>query len=257
MKDKKNDFDDPKMKLTPNVSVDCVIFGFDFEQLNILLIERKKNPDFEYNDFYALPGNLILPHESFDSSATRILKELTSLENIFLEQFAAFGDPNRTLKKENDRKWLKTIRKNPDTRVVTIAYYSLVSMEQYEPAASSFAKNAIWIPVSNLPELAFDHNEIVNSALDRLKLKLKTEPIGFELLPEKFTLGQLQSLYESILGYKLDKRNFRRKILKKDVLVKLEEKQKGVAHKSAYLYKFDKKKYEALKVNKFDFEFSI
>ncbi len=248
-------FEGKELDLVQNISVDCVVFGFDLNalELNVLLIERKKNPDYEYEDFFALPGNLIRQSETFDQSAIRVLKELTSIQDIFLEQLMAFGNPNRTYLKENDRKWLQTIRPQPDERVVTIAYYSLINLEKYKPTASSFAKKAIWMPVKDVPELAFDHSQILNKAFEALKLKLRTEPVGFNLLPRKFTLGQLQSVYETILGIELDKRNFRRKMLNKDILIQLDEKQKGVAHKSPYLYKFDQAKYEALRDQKFDF----
>ncbi len=252
-----NGFESKNLDLIQNISVDCVVFGFDLTELNILLIERKKNPAFEYDDFYALPGNLIRKSETFDESAIRVLKELTSIEDIFMEQFMSFGDPNRTVAKENDRKWLQTIRPKPDERVITVAYYSLINLERYKPAASSFAKSALWMPVKDVPELAFDHSNIVSKAMDALKLKLKTEPIGFNLLPRKFTLGQLQTLYEAILETKLDKRNFRRKMLNKNILIQLDEKQKGVAHKSPYLYQFDQKKYEELRAQKYVFEFNL
>jgi 8-oxo-dGTP diphosphatase len=146
------------------------------------------------------------------------LYELTGLTNIFLEQFYAFGDPLR-VKNEYDAEWLKSMREEPMARVITVAYYSLVKLDEYKPTAASFAKKAEWHPISSIPLLAFDHNQILDKALDSLKSKLKSQPIGFELLPEKFTLGQLQKLYEIILGRELDKRNFRRKILNKNILV--------------------------------------
>ena len=188
--------------INPNVSVDCVIFGFDFERLNVLLIEREEGYH-EENDvpkkgMLALPGDHIQENEDLDQAATRVLKELAGLENIFLEQFQAFGNPNR-VKNEYDRKWMQFIRAEPDARVITIAYYSLVGLDQYKLAAASFARKAAWYPVAALPILAFDHNDIVAEALKSLRLKLKNEPVGFELLPEKFTLSQLQKLYEVIL----------------------------------------------------------
>ena len=145
---------------------------------------------------------------------------------------------------ELDKKWMKFIRAEPDVRVVTVGYYSLVKLGQYKPEAASFARHAVWQPISEIPILAFDHNEIVNEALKSLRLKLKNEPVGFELLPKKFTLSQLQRLYEIIMGTEFEKRNFRRKILKKNILIPLEEKQVGVPHKAARLYQFDKEGYE-------------
>lgn len=250
--------------INPNISVDCVIVGFDFEQLNILLIEREEG----FHDhnippkqgMLALPGDHIRKEEDLNQAAERVLKELTGLENIFLEQFRAFGSPNR-VKNEPDRKWMRFIRAEPDARVITIAYYALVRLDQYHPEAASFARKAEWYPVRNLPILAFDHNEIIDKALKTLRLKLKNEPVGFELLPRKFTLTQLQKLYEVILigasgntATKLDKRNFRRKILKKNILIPLDEKQKGVPHKAAQLYQFDEEKYEKAKRKKYNFE---
>jgi hypothetical protein len=242
--------------ITPNVSVDCVIFGFDFSELKVLLIEREEG-DFENAPetpgMLALPGDHITNNEDLDQGAERVLKELTGLENIFLEQFKAFGSPKR-VNNESDKKWMNFIRAKPDVRVVTIAYYSLVKLGQYEPQASSFARHAAWVPVSEIPVLAFDHNEIVEEALNSLRLKLKHEPVGFELLPKKFTLSQLQRLYEIIIGTEFEKRNFRRKILKNNLLIPLDEKQTGVPHKAARLYQFDRENYEKAKEERHGFE---
>lgn len=242
-------------RLNPHISVDCVIFGFDFEKLNVLVIERDHRPDAverPSSKHHALPGNLIMEDETLDQSAERVLKELTGLENIYLEQFHAFGDPDR-VRMENDTEWLRTYRDEPQARVITVAYLSLVKMEAYVPQPSSFARKVDWFPISEVPALAFDHDEILKKALRTLKTRLRYQPIGFELLPRKFTLSQLQKLYEAILGKELDKRNFRRKILNMGILVPLEEKQKGVPHKPAKLYKFDKEKYEAYSSEDFDY----
>ncbi len=231
----------------PNISADCVIFGFDFEKLNVLLIERDEgfheNGSVDQKGMLALPGDHIMEDEDLDQAAQRVLKELTGLENIYLEQFSAFGNPNR-VKNENDRKWMKFIRAEPDARVITVAYYSLVRLDQYKPSASSFARQAAWYPVNEIPELAFDHNLIVEQALKALRLKLRNEPVGFELLPKKFTLSQLRKIYEVIFDEELEKRNFRRKFLKKGILIPLDEKQTGVPHKAARLFQFDKRSYE-------------
>jgi 8-oxo-dGTP diphosphatase len=238
----------------PHVSVDCVIFGFQEGDLKVLLIERSyanaTDPSLSGKDLL-LPGDLVFDDEDLDTSAKRILKELTNLENIFLEQFHAFGDPNR-VRKSTDKNWLESIRLEPQARVITIAYYSLVKLDDYKPSASSFARKADWYSLNQLPELGFDHNEIVNYALTALKRKIQTHPIGFELLPKKFTLSQLQKLYETIIGHQLDKRNFRRQIIKKGVLKPLMEKQKHVPHKRAQLFEFDKEKYELM--NKENYE---
>jgi 8-oxo-dGTP diphosphatase len=235
-------------KQNPHVSVDCVIFGFDGCDLKVLLIERdyqKTGPPDESERDLLLPGDLINDDEHLDEAAARVLKELTRLENIYLEQFHAFGDPER-VRKKSDRKWLESIRIEPEARVITVAYYSLVRPDAYQPSASSFARKADWHPVYKLPELGFDHNEIVNKALETLRRKLVTHPVGFELLPQKFTLSQLQKLYEAILGRPLDKRNFRRKIMGKGFVTALSEKQTDVPHKRAQLFSFDEEFYQRL-----------
>ncbi len=243
----------PKKKvfeLNPNISVDCVVFGFDLEKLNILLIDRGES-QFVSNDSLALPGDLIYNNENLHQAAYRVLEELTGLKNIYLEQIGAFGDPNR-ISKEEDRLWLESIRDNPEARVVTIAYFSLVKMEDYPLKASSFAKKAIWIPVKEIEKLAFDHFEILQAAKIKLKEKIKIHPIGFNLLPEKFTLSQLHKLYEIILDKELDKRNFRRKVQKMNLLKRLFEKQEYVPHKPSELYKFNEEKYQELAKNGFN-----
>lgn len=238
--------------VNPNVSVDCVIFGFDGEKLKVLLIDRGQVLEDEAEKSYALPGNLIHNNENLDEAAGRVLNELTGLHDIYLEQFGSFGDPDR-LTKEEDLLWLKSIRAQPDARVITVAYYSLIRADQFELHASGFAKEAFWHDIDALPNLGFDHQKIIDSALKELKFKSKYQPLGFELLPEKFTLGQLQKLYEAILNTELDKRNFRRKILKMSFLVPLKEKQIGVPHKPARYFTFDKDKYQNYKSNDFYF----
>ncbi len=233
--------------LNPHVSVDCVIFGYDFEELKVLLIERNY---FDDNDHHqnkkitdlVLPGNLVRDNETLDESAKRILKELTGLENIFLEQFYTFGDPNRVRKKQ-DAEWLRTMRTDPDARVITVAYFALVKLNDYVPKPDSFARRSEWYGIDKIPTLAFDHNEILDKALESLRFKLKYFPIGFELLPKKFTLSQVQKLYEAIYGNKLDKRNFRKKLKALDIVTPLGEKQKGVSHKPAGVYTLNQKAY--------------
>jgi 8-oxo-dGTP diphosphatase len=237
-------------ELNPNVSVDCVIFGFDLEKLNVLVIDRGENKLAE-NVRLALPGNLIYNNENLEQAAYRVLEELTSLKDIYLEQIGAFGDPNRICK-EADRAWLQSIRAEPEARVITVAYFSLVKMEDYMPHAASFAKNAAWIPANEITDLAFDHYDILQAARNKLKEKIKIQPIGFNLLPEKFTLSQLHKLYESILDKDLDKRNFRRKVQKLDILTQLNEKQEGVPHKPSELYKFNEEKYQEITQNGYD-----
>lgn len=221
-----------------DISVDCVLFGFDEKKLKVLLIEQRhagsdrKLPKIQT----ALPGDLLKEKESLDECAKRVLKELTSLKGIYLKQFYTFGDPKR-VQDLKDQEWLRLFRAHPERRVITVGYYSLVKMEDFTPKASSFAGKTKWVDVYNIPELAFDHNDIVDRALDIFRHELVADNIGFELLPEKFTLSQLQHLHEIILDKKLDKRNFRKNILKGDHVTALEEKQQGVLHKPAQLYK--------------------
>ena len=225
-----------------DVSVDCVVFGFDDNQLKVLLIEQEKAPDSKVNEKrYALPGDLVFLSEGLDAAARRVLNELTSLENVYLEQFHTFGDPDR-VSDLKDVEWLRSFRKKPDTRVITTGYYSLVKMEDYNPKAASFASDIEWWDINDLPNLAFDHNSILTKGLTALRERFKHHPIGFELLPKKFTLSQLQELNEIVFGEKLDKRNFRRKISKMKSIIPLDEKQKGVLHKPAQLFEYDASK---------------
>ncbi|MCH8554097.1 MAG: NUDIX domain-containing protein [Schleiferiaceae bacterium] len=223
--------------VNPNLSVDCVVFGFDNENLNVLLIQQKKIGDIPQQ--IALPGDLVLEDESLDAAAERVLFELTGLKGIFLKQFYTFGDPNR-VKNIKDLAWLQSYRKQPQARVVTVGYFALVKMDDFQPEASSFAETVFWQEVQKVPQsLAFDHNEIITTALESLRQDFEAQRIGFELLPEKFTLNQIQVLYEAILDKKLDKRNFRKKILKENLLQPTNEKQKNVLHKPAMLYEFN------------------
>lgn len=225
-------------RLNPHISVDCVVFGFDSGKLKVLLIEREKTGnESEKSHKLKLPGSLIFENEDLDASANRTLKELTGLDNIYLKQFRVFGSPDR-LAPEEDLAWLRTTSHTNVDRVVTIAYYSLIKLQD-----SNLTEKTIWHPVDEIPELVFDHNVIVNKALEELQREIRTEPICFELLPKKFTIRQMQDLYEAILGVKFDNRNFRKKIIPLKFLVLLNEKEKGVSHKPAQLYKFDAKIY--------------
>ncbi len=221
------------MTVNPNVSVDCVVFGFDNKSLKVLLIEQKDLG--QGIKQLALPGDLVMEDEGLDEAANRVLLELTQLQGIFLRQFHAFGDPNR-VKNIKDISWLQSYRENPQARVITIAYFALIKMDDFEPAASSFAERVYWQDLNNIPPLAFDHNAILNQAINSLRIQFEVKHIGFELLPEKFTLNQLQVLHEAVLGKELDKRNFRKKVMKESWVLPLEEKQKGVLHKPARLY---------------------
>lgn len=222
--------------VNPHVSVDCVVFGFDFEQLKILLIQRDTSINNDKSVLsWALPGDLISDDEDLGQAAHRVLKELTNIEHIYLKQFKAFGDPSR-IKKPSDRIWLKKMRTYPEARVITVAYFALVNINDFSPLASKFAIDVKWHPITELPELAFDHETIIEEGHQALRRAIEVEPIAFKLLPEKFTLSQVQKLYEHILGEELDKRNFRKKVLAMDVLKPLDEKQKGVSHKPAQLF---------------------
>lgn len=226
----------PNRNINPNVSVDCVVFGFDNEQLNVLLIEQKpKTPHARVQS--ALPGDLVLQDESLDDAANRVLFELTRLNGVYLRQFHAFGDPNR-VRDIKDLEWLQSYREQPQARVITVAYYAVIKMEDFEVAASSFAERVYWQNVHEVPPLAFDHNQIFDKAIETLRFEFEAHKVGFELLPPKFTLSQMQRLYEVIMDKTFDKRNFRKKILKDDILIPLTEKQKGVYHKPAQLYVF-------------------
>ena len=219
-----------------NVSVDCVVFGWSGKDLNVLLIEQKRAEKNKHlPPRIALPGDLVLENEGLDDAANRILKELTNLEGIFLHLFHTFGNPER-VKGLKDQDWLRAFREHPEAHVITVSYYSLVRMDGFSPEASSFASKTQWIRLKEIPELAFDHNEIVSTALDQLKMDVEQKNIGFELLPEKFTLSQIQSLHEAILERKLDKRNFRKSIKKLETIVPLNEKQVGVTHKPGQLF---------------------
>jgi|TARA_B110000444_G_C18828360_1_gene591651 8-oxo-dGTP diphosphatase len=222
--------------INPNISVDCVVFGFDGQNLNVLLIEQK---DVGQMRRLALPGDHLEEDEDLDTAAQRVLKELTSLSGLFLRQSGAFGDPDR-VKNIKDLPWLQSNRSNPGARVITIAYYALVKMEDFNPSASSFAQRVFWQGVYNIPELAFDHSKIVTMALSKLRQEISELRVGHELLPEKFTLTQVQSLHESILNSSFDKRNFRKKVLNDSWVIPLAEKQTGVFHKPARLYSWNK-----------------
>ncbi len=230
--------------LNPHISIDCCVFGFNLEELMVLTIERGADAKGKKLRL-ALPGDLITDEQDLDNNANRILQELTGLTNIYMEQIGAFGNPKRT-ENDGDKDWLKFIRTQPKARVVTIAYYSLVNMNNSLLQPSSFAKSAKWLPVKEIKELAFDHLEILQAGLNKLKNDLSTKPIGFHLMPKKFTITQLNNLYEAILDKKIDKRNFRRKISKLGILTELEEKQTDVSHKPSTFVKFNEKKYEKL-----------
>jgi len=219
----------------PAVTVDGVVFGFDESDLKLLLIRRKVEPS---KDAWALPGGFVRIGESLEAAARRELNDETGVENLYLEQLFTFGEPKR----------------DPRERVISVAYYALVKLAEHKVRAASDAAEVAWFPVAELPKLAFDHESIVEVGLRRLKAKVRYEPIGFELLPEKFTLGELQRLYETVLEQPLDKRNFRKKILGMELLEPLDEYQQDVAHRAAQFYRFNRQRYEQLRKRGFNFE---
>lgn len=217
-------------------SIDCVVFGIRDEKLNVLLIQRGAAP---YENFWALPGDLVLPDEDLDSGADRILKDLTSLEEVHFKQVKTFGEVNR----------------HPLGRVITISYYAFVKVEDYAPIASFWAKKTKWHPVDQLPKLAFDHKSIIDACNDRLKEDIIQYPIWKDVLPSKFTLTELQEVFEGVLNTRFDKGNFRKKLSTYRFLKALNELQTGVSHRPAELFTFNEKEFEKArqKGHRFDF----
>ena len=219
----------------PALTVDCVVFGINDGDLQVLLIERANDP---FAGSWALPGGFVDMQETTEAAARRELEEETGLKDVYLEQLYTFSDVDR----------------DPRERVVSVAYYALVPTAAHAPIASSDASRARWFDIRSLPELAFDHEHVLSTALERLRNKIRYQPIGFELLPERFPLRDLQHLYEVILDCELDKRNFRKKILSMGLLKELAQTETGVSHRAAKLYQFDRKKYERLIRRGFHFE---
>jgi 8-oxo-dGTP diphosphatase len=219
----------------PALTVDCVVFGFDDGELKVLLIRRGLTP---FKGKWAVPGGFVRADETVDDAAKRELAEETGLTGVFLEQLYTFGDLDR----------------DPRERVVSVAYYALVALDRHPPVAATDAAEAAWFAAADLPTLAFDHAKIVAAAVDRLRGKVRYQPVGFELLPAVFTLSRLQHLYEAVLERPLDKRNFRKKLLAMDLLVETDEVEQDVAHRAARLYRFDEAKYRRLVKEGFNFE---
>lgn len=216
----------------PSLTVDCVIFGYDTGQaLQALLIQRS-NPPFEGQ--WALPGGFVDMDEDLQAAALRELEEETGMTDVFIEQLYTFGHPGR----------------DPRGRVISVAYFSLINLSEHPVRAASDAKGVSWFPVNQLPQLAFDHAAIIQTALQRLRGKVRYQPIGFELLPGHFTLTHLQDLYEAVLDIPLNKRNFRTRILKMGVLEEVGM-QEGVSHRPAKLYRFNQEKYQQMVSEKY------
>jgi hypothetical protein len=242
-------------KIIPNISVDCVVFGFDFEKLNVLLVERElkdeNSGEILIRD-HTLAGYHIFEDEDLDSAASRILRGLTGLDNIFLEQFGAFGQLDR-VSSPKDKMWLDYINKGFADRVVTVGYLALIDNTKVTLTLKD--RNVSWFPVSMIGdmEMAFDHKFLFYKALEALQRKVKVEPIAFELLPDYFTLSQLQKLYEALLGKSFDKRNFRKKVALMHYVIPLKKKQQGVAHKPAQYFLFSREVYEKTRKGRISF----
>jgi 8-oxo-dGTP diphosphatase len=208
------------------LAIDCIIFGFDGSQLKALFIKRGFDPE---KGKWSLMGGFVNSKESVNNAAARILTELTGLTNVYMEQLHCYGEVNR----------------DPAGRVISIAYFALINIEDYSEGLLN-EYNAQWFTLKRIPNLIFDHKRMVNEAKARLQHKVANHPIGFALLPYKFTLQQLQGLYEAIYGTTFDKRNFTKKIISLSILQKLDEKEKESSRKGAFYYVFDEKKYKQL-----------
>jgi 8-oxo-dGTP diphosphatase len=221
------------------VAVDCIIFGYDIleKEIKLLLIKRSFEPA---KGRWSLAGGFVDENESLDTAAFRILRNLTGLEIIYMKQSYSYGEHFR----------------DPGARVISVAYFALITIRDIDHDLAQ-QNGANWRSISKIPDLIFDHSAMVKKALADLQNQIKIKPVGFELLPEKFTLVQLQDLYEAIYQREIDKRNFRKKILSMGILEKLDEKEKETSKKGAYYYKFNKDRYEKLKQNGFYFNLDV
>ena len=215
------------------VATDCIVFGFDSGELKLLVFKRRVEPE---KNMWSLIGSFVELNEDVDHAAKRVLKEITGLSNVFFDQLKAYGNADR----------------DHGYRCVSIAQFALIRVDDYDKELVE-KHGAYWYKIEDIPQLALDHNQMVNDALEELRRKAKFQPIGFELLPEKFTIPQLQNLYESIYQRKMDSRNFRKKVLSLKVLTKLEEKDKSSSRRGAYLYKFNDNNYKKLLLSGYHF----
>jgi ADP-ribose pyrophosphatase YjhB (NUDIX family) len=230
----------------PNISVDCVIFGFQENQLKVLLLK------FRNSDIWSLPGGFINREEDVDDAVKRVLWQRTGLENIYLQQFHTFGDLKRNIgaiekheeinlamgRSLDDLTWLSH-------RYITVGYYALVEYSKVNVTLNDVSDDSAWMDVDDVPELFLDHNQILKTGLVHLRESIDTKLAAFNLLPETFTMSELQQVYETILGKELVRTNFQRKMLSLDILERIEKKYTGGAHKAPYLYRLDRKKAEA------------
>lgn len=229
----------------PNFSIDCAVFGFHKNQLKILLNKLKGS------DSWGLPGGFIKREESMDDAAKRILLQRTGLENIFLKQFMTFGAADRNTIDESKKLILGLGLDLKDfgwfmQRMISVGYYALVDFSKASPEPDVLSEASEWWDVATLPSFIFDHKSIVENALQSLRLNLVNQPVGYKLLPEKFTMTELRSLYETILGKSIDRRNFEKKMLKQGILDRLNEQKRGVGYKSPFLYQFNSVRYHQL-----------
>ncbi|AUS04529.1 NUDIX hydrolase [Pseudotamlana carrageenivorans] len=213
------------------LAVDCIIFGFDNEDLKVLLIQRDFEPE---QGKWSLMGGFLKQNETLDDAAARVLHRLTGVHDIYLEQLYTFSEVDR----------------DPVARTISTSYYAIINIEKYNEKISK-KTNAKWFSLSEVPQLIFDHDDMLDKAIKRLRRRTSINPIGFELLPEKFTMRQLQKLYEAILNKELDKRNFVNKINSMDVLIKLKEKDMSSSTKGSFLYIFNEEQYNAKQDNHF------
>jgi hypothetical protein len=217
------------------VSVDCIILGFQDKEINVLIVKRKVSP---LKGGRSLMGGFVRKDESLDETVARVVAGYTGVENVYMEQVGAYGDVNR----------------DPGGRVVSVVYYALIDMHQFDEQLKD-RHNTEWVNVKDVGPLILDHRQFLEDALRHLRLQSATHPVGFNLLPEQFTLPQLQSLYEAIYAHELDKRNFRKRILEMDVLEKLDKKDKSSSKRGAFYYKFNKEKYDYMVKNRIDVSF--
>ncbi len=218
------------------VATDCIIFGFDSGTLKLLIFKRRVKP---LLGEWSLIGSFVKLNEDVEQAAQRVLKEITGLENVFMEELKTYGNADR----------------DPGFRCVSIGQYALIRINDYDKELVE-KHGAHWHDINEVPDLVLDHNQMVEDALARIRRKARYKPIGFELLPEKFTIPQLQRLYEAIYQKELDSRNFRKKVLSLNVLIKLDEKDKSSSRRGAFLYKFDNKRYQELLKSGYNFEIS-
>jgi hypothetical protein len=229
-------------KYLRHVSIDCVVFGFHENELKVLLLKAR------YAGKWTLPGGFILKEEHMDLAAHRILKERTSLDKIYLHQFYTFSDPARSTKKINQgflkNMGIKAEKSWMFERFISVGYSALVDFTKVQPVPDIFSDECDWFNIHEIPEMILDHSNILKKALESLRIQLNFQPVGYNLLPLKFTMPELQKLYETILERKLDRRNFQRKIIDTGILKRLDETKKGVAHKAPFYYKFDLRNYK-------------